>query len=82
MKPLWTNLLRPLGLASLATLALTTAALAQQTYKVGSTPTGVPFTFMDIKTQQIQGAMVDLITAIGDEPGLQGHGRRRRRSLR
>jgi polar amino acid transport system substrate-binding protein len=65
------NLLRPLGLAALATLVLTTTALAQTTYKVGSTPTGVPFTFMDTKTQQIQGAMVDLITAIGESQGFK-----------
>jgi len=47
------------------------AALAQQTFKVGSTPTGVPFTFMDTKTQTIEGAMVDLITAIGQEQGFK-----------
>lgn len=55
-----------------AALAMTASmALAQPTYKVGSTPTGVPFTFMDTKTQQITGAMVDLITAIGDSQGFK-----------
>lgn len=49
----------------------TGAALAQQTYKVGSTPTGVPFTFMDTKTQTIEGAMVDLVTAIGQDQGFK-----------
>jgi hypothetical protein len=32
--------------------------------KVGSTPTGVPFTFLDTKSNQIQGVMVDIITEI------------------
>lgn len=49
----------------------TGAALAQPTYKVGSTPTGVPFTFMDTKTQTIEGAMVDLVTAIGQDQGFK-----------
>jgi polar amino acid transport system substrate-binding protein len=44
-------------------------ASAQQVLKVGSTPTGVPFTFLDTKTNQIQGIMVDLITEIGKDAG-------------
>ena len=50
---------------------LTTAgsASAQQVLKVGSTPTGAPFTFLDTKTNTIQGLMVDLITAIGKDAG-------------
>ena len=44
-------------------------ALAQQTVKVGSTPTGIPFTFLDTKTNTIQGVMVDLITEIGKDAG-------------
>jgi polar amino acid transport system substrate-binding protein len=52
-------------------IALTTAASAsaQQVLKVGSTPTGVPFTFLDTKTNSIEGLMVDLITAIGKDAG-------------
>jgi len=46
-------------------------AQAQQVLKVGSTPTGVPFTFLDTKTNTIQGVMVDLITAIGKDAGFQ-----------
>lgn len=58
--------------AAFAAAALvSSASLAQQTYKVGSTPTGVPFTFMDTKSQTIQGAMVDLITAIGQDQGFK-----------
>src|SRR6266568_3019369 len=58
-----------------ATAALVLAAAqpapAQQVLKVGSTPTGVPFTFLDTKTNSIQGIMVDLITEIGKDAGFQ-----------
>src|SRR5258708_2525437 len=46
-------------------------AAAQQVLKVGSTPTGIPFTFLDTKTNSIQGVMVDLITEIGKDAGFQ-----------
>src|SRR5436189_6435200 len=46
-------------------------ASAQQVLKVGSTPTGVPFTFLDTKTNSIQGIMVDLITETGKDAGFQ-----------
>jgi polar amino acid transport system substrate-binding protein len=54
-----------------AAVALTaaTGASAQQVLKVGSTPTGAPFTFLDTKTNTIQGLMVDLITEIGKDAG-------------
>src|SRR6266568_1250862 len=58
-----------------ATAALVLAAAqpapAQQVLKVGSTPTGIPFTFLDTKTNSIQGIMVDLITEIGKDAGFQ-----------
>src|SRR6266540_3652411 len=60
---------RILAVAALAGL-LVTPAVAQQTLKVGSTPTGTPFTFLDTKTNTIQGVMVDLITEIGKDAGL------------
>lgn len=44
-------------------------ALAQQTLKVGSTPTGIPFTFLDTKTNTIQGVMVDMVTEVGKRAG-------------
>jgi polar amino acid transport system substrate-binding protein len=58
---------------AIAALLLTAAApgSAQQVLKVGSTPTGVPFTFLDTKTNSIQGVMVDLITEIGKDAGFQ-----------
>ncbi|MDQ2780818.1 MAG: ABC transporter substrate-binding protein [Pseudomonadota bacterium] len=39
--------------------------------KVGSTPTGVPFTFLDTKTNSIQGIMIDLINAIATDAGFK-----------
>ncbi len=50
-------------------IAFTAPALAQQTVKVGSTPTGIPFTFLDTQSNTIQGVMVDIITAIGKDAG-------------
>jgi polar amino acid transport system substrate-binding protein len=62
-------------LVQAATMALVVVAAApgsaQQVLKVGSTPTGVPFTFLDTKTNSIQGVMVDLITEIGKDAGFQ-----------
>ena len=57
--------------AAIAALAIATAvpASAQQVLKVGSTPTGIPFTFLDTKTNTIQGIMVDLITEVGKDAG-------------
>src|SRR6202162_1557413 len=52
-------------------LAAATPGSAQQVLKVGSTPTGIPFTFLDTKTNSIQGVMVDLITEIGNDAGFQ-----------
>jgi polar amino acid transport system substrate-binding protein len=57
------------ALVLLAGSALARPALAQETVRVGSTPTGVPFTFLDTKTNTIQGVMVDVITAIGKQAG-------------
>ena len=57
--------------AAVTVLAFAPLAAAQTVYKVGSTPTGVPFTFLDVKSNTIQGAMVDLITAIGEDAGFK-----------
>ena len=65
--------LKRLVQAAMAALVVAAAmpASAQQVLKVGSTPTGVPFTFLDTKTNSIQGIMVDLITEIGKDAGFQ-----------
>ena len=65
--------LKRLVQAAMAAVVVAAAmpASAQQVLKVGSTPTGVPFTFLDTKTNSIQGIMVDLITEIGKDAGFQ-----------
>src|SRR5882757_7019048 len=50
-------------------IAASVPASAQQVLKVGSTPTGIPFTFLDTKTNSIQGIMVDLVTEISKDAG-------------
>jgi len=45
------------------------AAHAEKVLKVGSTPTGSPFTFLDTKTNTIEGVMVDIVRAIGKDIG-------------
>jgi len=58
--------------ATLATALLAGgAAHAQKVLKVGSTPTGSPFTFLDTKTQTIEGLMVDITKAIAKDAGFQ-----------
>lgn len=60
-----------LAASVLATLALsvTSLASAQTTLKVASTPTGSPFTFLETKTNSIEGVMVDIVNAVGKEAG-------------
>src|SRR6201987_4334873 len=63
------NFKRLLLAAAILVLTVPEPSFAQQVLKVGSTPTGVPFTFLDTKTNSIQGGMVDLITEIGKDAG-------------
>jgi len=46
-------------------------AASRKTYIVGSTATGVPFTFIDVKTNTLTGAMVDIMKAIAADAGFQ-----------
>ncbi|WP_027907021.1 ABC transporter substrate-binding protein [Pseudomonas taiwanensis] len=49
-----------------------TALVAQaETYKVGATATGVPFTFLDVKSNSIQGMMVDSAEAVAKAAGFE-----------
>jgi polar amino acid transport system substrate-binding protein len=57
--------------AALGMMVAAATAHAQTVYKVGSTPTAVPFTFLDAKTNTIQGVMVDVIEEIGKEAGFK-----------
>jgi polar amino acid transport system substrate-binding protein len=49
--------------------ALFAMAHAQPTHTVGATASGIPFTFLDVKTNTIQGMMVDTVQAIGQAAG-------------
>src|SRR5471032_2318083 len=55
--------------AAILALGLAGTSVAQQAVRVASTPTGIPFTFLDTKTNQISGIMVDLMKAIGKDQG-------------
>lgn len=59
------------ALVALTLIAGLTSAQAQVVYKVGSTPTGVPFTFLDANTNTIQGMMVDVIEEVGKDAGFK-----------
>jgi len=49
--------------------ALLAMAHAQPTHTVGATASGIPFTFLDVKTNSIQGMMIDTAQAIGQAAG-------------
>src|SRR5690348_6848132 len=55
----------------LSCLAVVGARADDKVLKVGSTPTGIPFTFLDTKTNTIEGVMVDLIKEIGKDAGFK-----------
>lgn len=54
---------------ALGTAAVVSSAAAQTVYKVGATATGVPFTFLDVKTDTIEGMMVDTVKAVAKAGG-------------
>ncbi|BCG27883.1 amino acid ABC transporter substrate-binding protein [Pseudomonas tohonis] len=56
--------------ALVAGLATSLAASAES-YRVGATATGVPFTFLDVKSQSIQGMMVDAAQAVAKAGGFE-----------
>ncbi|MGQ7816524.1 ABC transporter substrate-binding protein [Metapseudomonas furukawaii] len=58
------------ALALVAGLGLSSGAVAE-TFKVGATATGVPFTFLDVKSQSIQGMMVDAAQAVAKAGGFE-----------
>lgn len=57
--------------AVVASLLGVCAAVAEPVYKVGSTTTGNPFTFLDVNTNKIDGMMVDLMNAIAGDQGIE-----------
>lgn len=60
---------RSLVAAALLAAGFAGTAAAQTTLKVGSTPTGIPFTFLDTQTNKISGIMVDIAEAVGKDSG-------------
>ncbi len=61
---------RLLRLFTLCLVFVGSLASAQAPLRVGSTPSGIPFTFLDTKTNKISGVMVDLINEIGKDQGI------------
>ncbi|WP_234191943.1 ABC transporter substrate-binding protein [Pseudacidovorax sp. NFM-22] len=57
--------------ASAAAVAPFARAQTPGTINVGATATGIPFTFLDVKTNSIQGMMVDTVNAVGKAAGLK-----------
>lgn len=60
---------RLLRLFTLCLVFVGSLASAQAPLRVGSTPSGIPFTFLDTKTNKIAGVMVDLVNEIGKDQG-------------
>ncbi|WP_370540177.1 substrate-binding periplasmic protein [Advenella sp. FME57] len=58
-----------LSVCMLAACVNGSVALAADNYKVGSTPTGMPFTYLDAKSGKIAGVMVDVIDAVSKKAG-------------
>lgn len=52
------------------TLVSSSAISSAETIRVAGTPSGKPFTFLDVKTNKLQGAMVDLMTEVAKAEGL------------
>ena len=65
------SILKALTATAALALACGHASAQDKVLKVGSTPTGVPFTFLDTKTNTIQGIMVDLIREVAKDAGLK-----------
>ncbi|BEP95374.1 ABC transporter substrate-binding protein [Acidovorax sp. A79] len=57
--------------AGTVTLAAAQGATAPASYNVGATATGIPFTFLDVKSNSIQGMMVDTVQAVAKAGGFQ-----------
>ncbi|NDW06583.1 transporter substrate-binding domain-containing protein [Jiella sp. 40Bstr34] len=58
-------------LVAAAVFALTAGTAQAETLKVGSTATGIPFTFLDVGKNEITGMMVDVVKAIGNHAGFE-----------
>lgn len=56
---------------ALAASCATSLVAQAETYKVGATATGIPFTFLDVKSNSIQGMMVDSAQAVAKAAGFE-----------
>ena len=58
---------------AIALVAGCAASLVAQaeTFKVGATATGAPFTFLDVKSNSIQGMMIDTVEAVSKAAGFE-----------
>lgn len=63
--------LRSLTCACALLAGLVSFAASAETLRVGATATGVPFTFLDVKSQSIQGMMVDAAQAVAKAGGFE-----------
>lgn len=64
--------LRKLFLGAIAATIISSAPVwAQETIKVGSSPTGLPFTFVNTETNQMDGILVDVVKAIEPDLGVK-----------
>ncbi|WP_458369820.1 ABC transporter substrate-binding protein [Pseudomonas fluorescens] len=59
--------LRPIAALVLAGSLAFASSVQAQTYKVGTTTSGMPFTFLDLGSEKIQGFIPDLMQALADE---------------
>ncbi|MCB5410375.1 ABC transporter substrate-binding protein [Pseudogemmobacter faecipullorum] len=58
------------SVALAALMALSGAAVAQQQVTIGSSPTGLPFTFVNTETNEMDGVLIDVMKAIEADTGL------------
>jgi polar amino acid transport system substrate-binding protein len=72
---MWGHLMSLKKLAVAAAIFICAASIGaraeDKVLKVGATPTGIPFTFLDTKTNTIEGVMVDLIKEIAKDAGFK-----------
>ena len=64
-----TRLIKLTTCAALTLPVLLGTAQAQETLRVGATPTAVPFNFLDTRTNTLRGVMIDITQALGKELG-------------
>lgn len=66
------SLLKSLTIAlSIACSAVAMSSAQAEKLRVGSTPTSVPFSFLDPKTNTVQGVMIDIIGEVAKEAGYE-----------